>query len=149
MGSSNTSSKSNAAPTFFQVVGDMVTTGYEESHPADNLLMEIKGYKFAQNKVLTVLMYMVSSLLLSSLLLSIIVLLLLYYIIPTYCWLSSLTLTTRHSIVLNQSPSQTASEASSLLCWPLPSRRERRMRQPPQPPPAAKSRVRRSRSWHS
>ena len=28
----------------------MVTTGHAEGHPPDNLLMEIKGYKFAQNK---------------------------------------------------------------------------------------------------
>ena len=28
-----------------------ICTGYAEGHPTDNLLMEIKGYKFAQNKV--------------------------------------------------------------------------------------------------
>lgn len=36
---------------FGKVVGDMVTTGHAEGHPASSLLMEIKGYKFAQNKV--------------------------------------------------------------------------------------------------
>lgn len=35
---------------FVQIISDMVTSGYTESHPADSLLMEIKGYKFAQNK---------------------------------------------------------------------------------------------------
>jgi hypothetical protein len=39
------------AAAFVEVVGDMVTTGHAEGHPPDNLLMEIKGYKFAQNKV--------------------------------------------------------------------------------------------------
>lgn len=36
---------------FNKVVGEMVSTGYAEGHPTDNLLMEIKGFKFAQNKV--------------------------------------------------------------------------------------------------
>jgi hypothetical protein len=36
---------------FGKVVGDMVSTGHAEGHPASSLLMEIKGYKFAQNKV--------------------------------------------------------------------------------------------------
>lgn len=36
---------------FARVVGDMVSTGFAEGHPAASLLMEIKGYKFAQNKV--------------------------------------------------------------------------------------------------
>ena len=36
---------------FGKVVGDMVTSGHAEGHPASSLLMEIKGYKFAQNKV--------------------------------------------------------------------------------------------------
>ena len=36
---------------FAKVVGDMVSTGHAEGHPAASLLMEIKGYKFAQNKV--------------------------------------------------------------------------------------------------
>lgn len=36
---------------FAQVVGDMVRSGHAEGHPASSLLMEIKGYKFAQNKV--------------------------------------------------------------------------------------------------
>ncbi|KAJ1424856.1 nucleotide-diphospho-sugar transferase [Ochromonadaceae sp. CCMP2298] len=35
---------------FAHVVGDMVSTGHCEGHPAASLLMEIKGYKFAQNK---------------------------------------------------------------------------------------------------
>jgi hypothetical protein len=42
---------------FNRVVGEMVTTGYAEGHPTDNLLMEIKGFKFAQNKVCTALHY--------------------------------------------------------------------------------------------
>lgn len=37
--------------SFARVVGDMVSTGISEGHPAGSLLMEIKGYKFAQNKV--------------------------------------------------------------------------------------------------
>ena len=37
--------------SFTRVVGDMVSTGISEGHPASSLLMEIKGYKFAQNKV--------------------------------------------------------------------------------------------------
>jgi TPP-dependent 2-oxoacid decarboxylase len=36
---------------FGKVLADMVTTGFAEGHPASSLLMEIKGYKFAQNKV--------------------------------------------------------------------------------------------------
>lgn len=35
---------------FGKNVCDMVVTGYAEGHPADNVLMEIKGYKFSQNK---------------------------------------------------------------------------------------------------
>lgn len=37
--------------SFARVVGEMVSTGISEGHPAGSLLMEIKGYKFAQNKV--------------------------------------------------------------------------------------------------
>ena len=36
---------------FIGVISDMVTTGHSDGHQPDNLLMEIKGYKFAQNKV--------------------------------------------------------------------------------------------------
>ena len=36
---------------FYKNVYDMVVTGYNEGHPAENVLMEIKGYKFSQNKV--------------------------------------------------------------------------------------------------
>ncbi len=36
---------------FATIVGEMVSTGHAEGHPADSLLMEIKGCKFAQNKV--------------------------------------------------------------------------------------------------
>lgn len=39
--------------SFARVVGEMVSTGISEGHPAGSLLMEIKGYKFAQNKVRT------------------------------------------------------------------------------------------------
>lgn len=35
---------------FREIVGDIILTGRSEGHPPDNLLMEIKGYKFAQNK---------------------------------------------------------------------------------------------------
>lgn len=38
------------AQVFGKNVCDMVTTGFAEGHPADNVLMEIKGYKFSQNK---------------------------------------------------------------------------------------------------
>ena len=36
--------------TFLVSVGDMVTSGRKDGHEASNLLMEIKGLKFAQNK---------------------------------------------------------------------------------------------------
>lgn len=36
---------------FTTIIREMVTTGYAEGHPADSLLMEVKGCKFAQNKV--------------------------------------------------------------------------------------------------
>ena len=35
---------------FKQLVYEMVASGYAEKHPAESLLMEIKGLKFAQNK---------------------------------------------------------------------------------------------------
>jgi len=35
---------------FVRMVGEMVITGHSEGHSADNLLMEVKGLKFAQNK---------------------------------------------------------------------------------------------------
>ena len=57
--SNNSSSSSSKTPrpsvkeagstVFVEVVADMVATGHAEGHPPDNLLMEIKGYKFAQN----------------------------------------------------------------------------------------------------
>jgi hypothetical protein len=37
--------------SFANIIREMVTTGYAEGHPADSLLMEVKGCKFAQNKV--------------------------------------------------------------------------------------------------
>jgi hypothetical protein len=36
---------------FLAVISDMVTSGQADGHSPDNLLMEIKGFKFAQNKV--------------------------------------------------------------------------------------------------
>lgn len=39
------------AQQFSSVIADMIVTGYEEGHPADNVLMEIKGFKFSRNKV--------------------------------------------------------------------------------------------------
>ena len=36
---------------FIDVISDMISTGHADGHQPDNLLMEIKGYKFAQNKV--------------------------------------------------------------------------------------------------
>lgn len=35
---------------FTRMVADMIVTGHKEGHGADNLLVEIKGLKFAQNK---------------------------------------------------------------------------------------------------
>lgn len=35
---------------FIAIIKDMVITGNDEGHPTENLLMEIKGCKFAQNK---------------------------------------------------------------------------------------------------
>jgi translation initiation factor eIF-2B subunit epsilon len=36
--------------TFNRNVGDMIVTGKAQGHSSENILMEIKGYKFAQNK---------------------------------------------------------------------------------------------------
>jgi hypothetical protein len=36
---------------FLAVISDMVTSGQADGHSPENLLMEIKGFKFAQNKV--------------------------------------------------------------------------------------------------
>ena len=36
---------------FLDIISDMVLTGHTDGHQPENLLMEIKGYKFAQNKV--------------------------------------------------------------------------------------------------
>jgi hypothetical protein len=36
---------------FAIIIREMVVTGYAEGHPADSLLMEVKGCKFAQNLV--------------------------------------------------------------------------------------------------
>jgi hypothetical protein len=39
-----------AGRDFHSVVRDMLVTGHADGHPIDNLLLEIKGYKFAQNR---------------------------------------------------------------------------------------------------
>jgi hypothetical protein len=36
------------------VISEMVSTGYAEGHPTDSIALEIKSYKFAQNKVVLV-----------------------------------------------------------------------------------------------
>lgn len=36
---------------FYRVISDMVISGLQEGHPYDSILMEIKGFKFSQNKV--------------------------------------------------------------------------------------------------
>ena len=55
MGGHATGAPAAAGPpqqgAFERVVGEMVVTGRIENHPPENLLMEIKGVKFAQNKV--------------------------------------------------------------------------------------------------
>lgn len=43
--------QSGGDQSFILVVSELVSTGHEEGHPAESLLMEIKGCKFAQNKV--------------------------------------------------------------------------------------------------
>ena len=52
-GGSSSPKRGVASPnsSFQRIVGEMISTGYTEKHPPDNLLMEIKGFKFAQNKV--------------------------------------------------------------------------------------------------
>lgn len=45
------SARRQAAQAFSACIADMVLTGYQEGHPAENILMEIKGFKFSQNKV--------------------------------------------------------------------------------------------------
>jgi hypothetical protein len=37
--------------SFVKIISEMVTTGHAQGDPADSLLMEIKGCKFAHNKV--------------------------------------------------------------------------------------------------
>lgn len=37
--------------SFEKLVADMVATGYSDGHPAENVLLEIKGLKFGHNKV--------------------------------------------------------------------------------------------------
>lgn len=36
---------------FETIISDMITSGYQENNPPENVILEIKGYKFAQNKV--------------------------------------------------------------------------------------------------
>lgn len=36
---------------FETIISDMVATGYAEGHPTDSISLEIKSFKFAQNKV--------------------------------------------------------------------------------------------------
>jgi hypothetical protein len=51
-------SQSNlSSHTFIKNVTDMVLTGYQEGHPPENVVMEIKGYKFSQNKVVNLSFY--------------------------------------------------------------------------------------------
>ena len=50
-GSSSKSKSDTDIKAFLDIIGDMVTSGQADGHSPDNLLMEIKGYKFAQNKV--------------------------------------------------------------------------------------------------
>ena len=52
MRSENSPNGANTANmNFTRIISEMVLTGYAEGHPAESLLMEIKGCKFAQNKV--------------------------------------------------------------------------------------------------
>jgi hypothetical protein len=37
--------------SFETIIGEMVGTGYAEGHPTDAISLEIKSFKFAQNKV--------------------------------------------------------------------------------------------------
>lgn len=50
-GSSSKMKSDTDIKAFLDIIGDMVTSGQADGHSPDNLLMEIKGYKFAQNKV--------------------------------------------------------------------------------------------------
>ncbi len=36
---------------FTRIVSDMVISALQECHPVESVIMEIKGFKFAQNKV--------------------------------------------------------------------------------------------------
>lgn len=48
----------DSGPNIFgKNVSDMISTGHAEGHPADNVLMEIKGYKFSQNKVFPIFQF--------------------------------------------------------------------------------------------
>ncbi|CAM9714743.1 unnamed protein product [Ascophyllum nodosum] len=40
----------DGSEAFHQVVKEMLMNGHQEGHPLDNLLLEIKSYKFAQNR---------------------------------------------------------------------------------------------------
>jgi hypothetical protein len=46
-----TDSNKDKNEPFLAVISDMVISGQADGHSSENLLMEIKGYKFAQNKV--------------------------------------------------------------------------------------------------
>jgi hypothetical protein len=41
----------SASTDFDSVISDMIVSGYHENNPPENVILEIKGYKFAQNKV--------------------------------------------------------------------------------------------------
>ncbi len=45
----STTVDSASAPDFHLVVKDLLVKGYADSHPPENLLLEVKSYKFAQN----------------------------------------------------------------------------------------------------
>ena len=42
---------------FVQVLGEMVSAGLKANDPPENIIMEIRGFKFAQNKVKSLLHY--------------------------------------------------------------------------------------------
>lgn len=42
--------RAHYSESFIKTVAEMITTAYKEKHPADSVLMEVKGFKFAQNK---------------------------------------------------------------------------------------------------
>eukprot|EP01038_Epipyxis_sp_PR26KG_P007435 gene7435-10131_t len=50
MSSNNNNNLNTKNENFQKVITDMIVTGYEEGHPPDSLLMEVKGFKFSQNK---------------------------------------------------------------------------------------------------